>query len=211
MTVTRSVSVATIVLVAFLAVLVSPAAAAQDALARAKDLYASAAYDEALALLNNYNRNGTEGLEVDLYRALCLIALGRGDDARKVIQQLVEVNPSYQPSETQMSPRLVETFRDVRRRVLPTIVRQSYAEAKAAFERKDFELATKQFDIVITLLNDRDLDVATELADLRILSNGFIDLIKTMPRSPSRCRRRLQPARQALHRRTDAHASDLWT
>ena len=60
-----------------------------------------------------------------MYRAFCLMALGRGDEARKVIQQIVEVNPSYQPSQAQMSPRLVETFRDVRRRVLPTIVRQS--------------------------------------------------------------------------------------
>jgi tetratricopeptide (TPR) repeat protein len=182
MTVTRPVSVATIVLAAFLAAFVSPPAAAQDTLARAKDLYASAAYDEALALLNKYDHaTGAEGLEVEVYRAFCLLALGRGDEARKVIQQIVEVNPSYQPSQAQMSPRLVETFRDVRRRVLPTIVRQSYAEAKASFEHKDFELAEKQFEQVIALLGDGDLVASTGLSDLRILSNGFLDLIKTMP------------------------------
>jgi tetratricopeptide (TPR) repeat protein len=182
MTVTRPVSVATIVLAAFLAAFVSPPVAAQDTLARAKDLYASAAYDEALALLNKYDHaTGTEGLEVEVYRAFCLLALGRGDEARKVIQQIVEVNPSYQPSQTQMSPRLLETFRDVRRRVLPTIVRQSYAEAKASFEHKDFELAEKQFEQLIALLGDGDLVASTELSDLRILSNGFLDLIKTMP------------------------------
>jgi tetratricopeptide (TPR) repeat protein len=182
MTVTRPVSVATVVLAAFLAAFVSPPAAAQDTLARAKDLYASAAYDEALALLNKYDHaTGTEGLEVEVYRAFCLLALGRGDEARKVIQQIVEVNPSYQPSQAQMSPRLLQTFRDVRRRVLPTIVRQSYAEAKASFEHKDFELAEKQFEQLISLLGDGDLVASTELSDLRILSNGFLDLTKTMP------------------------------
>jgi hypothetical protein len=182
MTITRPVSVATIVLAAFLAAFVSLPAAAQDTLARAKDLYASAAYDEALAILNKVDRTiGTESLEVEVYRAFCLLALGRGDEARKVIQKIVEVNPSYQPSQAQMSPRLLETFRDVRRRILPTIVRQSYSEAKASFERKEFELAGKQFDRVIALLDDGDLVASAELSDLRILSNGFTDLIKTMP------------------------------
>jgi len=182
MNVTRPVSVAAIVLAAVLATFVSTPAAAQDTLARAKDLYASAAYDEALAILNKVDHaTGTEGLEVEVYRAFCLMALGRADEARKVIQQIVEVNPTYQPSQAQMSPRLLDTFRDVRRRVLPTIVRQSYAEAKASFERKDFEQAGKQFDRVIALLDDGDLVASAELSDLRILSNGFVDLTKTMP------------------------------
>jgi hypothetical protein len=34
---------------------------------------------------------------------------------------------------------------------------------------------------VISLLGDGDLVASTELSDLRILSNGFLDLIKTMP------------------------------
>lgn len=115
--------------------------------------------------------------------AFCLLALGRRDDAGKVIQQIVEADPSFQPSETQASPRLQEAFRDVRRRVLPSIVRQSYADGKAAFERKEFELATRRFDDVISLLNDPDIVGRDELKDLRTLSTGFRDLIKTSSES----------------------------
>lgn len=168
------------VAIALAAMLASRAAADQDALARAKALYVSAAYDEALSLLDEARSSG-DVVEVDQYRAFCLLALGRNDDAKKVIQQIVEANPAFQPSETQVSPRLQEAFRDVRRRLLPSIVRQSYADAKAAYERKEFASAGTRFESVITLLSDRDAGAAADLADLKILSQGFLDLIKTMP------------------------------
>jgi hypothetical protein len=175
MTITRTASAVAIVLA-----LCPTVAASQDALTRAKDLYASAAYDEALAVLNQFaNASSDEVVEADQYRAFCLLALGRGDDARKVIQQIVEANPSFQPSEAQASPRLQAAFRDVRRRVLPSIVRQSYADGKAAFERKEFDLAMRRFDNVIMLLNDPDAAGPGELRDLQTLSSGFRDLIKT--------------------------------
>ena len=174
MTITRTASAVAVVLVLYSNV------SAQDALARAKDLYASAAYDEALALLNQFDNGSSNNIvEVDQYRAFCLLALGRSDDARKVIQQIVETSPSFRPSEAQASPRLQQTFQDVRRRVLPSIVRQSYADGKAAFERKDFDLAMRRFDSVITLLNDPDIGGPDELKDLQTLSSGFQDLIRT--------------------------------
>ena len=174
MTITRTASALAVVLV------LCSNVSAQDALSRAKDLYASAAYDEALALLNQFdNASSNNSVEVDQYRAFCLLALGRSDDARKVIQQIVETSPSFRPSETQASPRLQQTFREVRRRVLPSIVRQNYAEGKAAFERKDFDLAMRRFDSVITLLNDPDVGGPDELKDLQTLSSGFQDLIRT--------------------------------
>src|SRR3954462_2066377 len=109
----------------------APAAAAdQDALGRAKALYTSAAYDEALALLSQLDQpSPADAVEANQYRAFCLLALGRSDDARRVIQDLVEANPAYQPPDAQMSPRLQAAFRGVRRGVLPSIVRRSYAEA----------------------------------------------------------------------------------
>jgi tetratricopeptide (TPR) repeat protein len=178
-TITRLLSAAAIAL----ATIVLPcAAAAQDTLARVKDLYTSAAYDEALALINQAGHpSAGEAAEVDQYRAFCLLALGRSDDARQVIQQIVEANPSFLPSDTQASPRLLDAFRDVRRRVLPSMVRQSYADAKAAFERKDFEVAGKGFDGVVTLLDDEAMASTSELSDLRILSKGFLDLIRNIP------------------------------
>jgi hypothetical protein len=184
MSITRTASVVGLVLASW-SIAVVPPAAAQDTLARARDLYTSAAYDEALELLERVDRpsvSASDEAEVDQYRAFCLLALGRSDDARKVIQQIVEANPSFQPSEAQASPRLVEAFRDVRRRVLPTVVRQTYTEAKAAFDRKDLDLAASRFESVVGWLDDADVVGATELADIRILSKGFLDLIKTTPK-----------------------------
>jgi hypothetical protein len=184
MTITRAASVAAVLVAVTLATsaaVVSPAAA-QDTLARVRDLYTSAAYDEALALLNQVDRPSAQAeAEVDQYRAFCLLALGRSDDARKVIQQIVEANPSFQPSDAQASPRLRDAFRDVRRRVLPSIVRQTYREAKSAYDRKDFEAAGIGFESVVALLEDADVTGAGDLADLRILSKGFLDLVKTTP------------------------------
>ena len=180
MTITRAVSVVAILL-ASSALPIAPAAA-QDTLSRVRDLYTSAAYDEALALLNELERPSARAeAEVDQYRAFCLLALGRSEDAKKVIQQIVEANPSFQPSDAQASPRLKDAFRDVRRRVLPSIVRQTYFEAKLAFDRKDIEAAGIGFESVVVLLEDVDAAGAGDLADLRILSKGFLDLIKTAP------------------------------
>jgi len=187
MTISRAAGVVAVVLVASLAAPVSATTAGvpdQDALVQAKALYTAAAYDEALALLSQLDGDSVSGsIEAKQYRAFCLLALGRSDDARIVIQQIVETNPAYQPSETQVSPRLLDAFRDVRRKVLPSIVRQSYAEAKRAFERKDFDSAQRGFTGVVALLDDGDVKGAGELQDLRILSNGFLELIDTLPKA----------------------------
>ena len=87
----------------------------QDALTRAKDLYASAAYDDALAVLDQLKLDSSspDVVEAGQYRAFCLLALGRSDEGRKAIAGIVEADPLFQPAETQMSPRLVTVFRDV--------------------------------------------------------------------------------------------------
>src|SRR5262245_43169657 len=185
MTITRAASLVAIALASWSTIAVSQTAA-QDTLARVRDLYASAAYDEVLALLSQVERPSARAeAEVDQYRAFCLLALGRSDDARKVIQQIVEANPQFQPSDAQASPRLKDAFRDVRRRVLPSIVRQSYAEAKLAYDRKDLEAAGIGFESVVALLDDADVSGAGDLADLRILSKGFLDLVKSAPPPPA--------------------------
>jgi hypothetical protein len=167
-----------VVLVSGVAVLAPRTAAGQDALANAKGLYASAQYEEALSALNRVE-NASELVEADQYRALCLLALGRSDDARQIIQRIVEQNPSYEPSEAQMSPRVQETFRDVRRRVLPSIVKQEYADAKAAFADGEVERAKGRFERVVLHLDALDAMGSKDLGDLRILSNGFLDLMNS--------------------------------
>ena len=152
--------------------LVASGVAGQDALTRAKDLYASAAYDDALAVLDQLKLDSSspDVVEAGQYRAFCLLALGRSDEGRKAIAGIVEADPLFQPAETQMSPRLVTVFRDVRKQLLPRIVQQSYAEAKAAFDRKELEAAAIAFDRVLLLLNDPDLPVSSGTTDLRMLA-----------------------------------------
>src|SRR5262245_5793727 len=99
-------------------------AAGQDTLARAKDLYGLAEYDEALTVLNRLHETASPAVssEVAGYQVLCLLALGRADDAQKAIEALVKADPLYRPSESIMSPRTRGKFDAVRRELLPSIV-----------------------------------------------------------------------------------------
>jgi protein TonB len=165
--------------------LVASHVAGQDTLTRAKDLYASAAYDDALAVLDQLKLDSSSDIvEAGQYRAFCLLALGRSDEGRKAIAGIVEADPLFQPAEIQMSPRLVTVFRDVRKQLLPRIVQQSYGEAKAAFDRKELEAAVIGFDRVLLLLNDPDLPASAGTTDLQMLATGFRDLSKVAPAPP---------------------------
>jgi hypothetical protein len=179
MTVNRMARRFAIALASGLAVAAS-VVANQDALTHAKDLYASAAYDEALAVLDRLQLNPplTDAAEVGQYRAFCLLALGRTDEGRRTIEALVESNPLFLPSEQQTSPRLLAVFRDVRRQLIPRIVRNSYADAKSAFDRKEMQGAAKGFDRVLLLLNDPDSTDFEGSVDIRMLATGFRDLSK---------------------------------
>ena len=153
---------------------------AQDALARARDLYLSAAYDEALVLLEQLkSQPPPAATEVEQYRMLCLLALERGDEARKAIENIVATDPSYRPSEMQTSPRIRSVFQETRKAVLPGLVQRKYSEAKTSFEKKDPK-ALAQFEQVLTLLDDPDLKGTPQLSDLRTVVSGFRDLSKAM-------------------------------
>jgi TonB family protein len=155
-------------------------AAGQDTLARAKDLYGLAAYDEALAVLNRLRETTSPPVssEVAGYQVLCLLALGRTDDAQKAIATLVKADPLYRPSESMMSPRMRARFDAVRRELLPGIVQETYDNAKAAFDRKEVPVALAQFDRVLALLEEPGFADVEHMADLRRLATGFRDLSK---------------------------------
>ena len=67
----------------------------QETLTRAKDLYAAAAYEEALAVFDKLHESAPveETYEVAGYRIFCLLALDRTDEARREMQVLVRANP----------------------------------------------------------------------------------------------------------------------
>ena len=151
----------------------------RDIVGAARDLYASARYDEALAVLNDLRPSDSATAVVDRksieqYRSLCLLALGRGPEAESAIAAVVTADPSYHPGEAEASPRVRAAFSDVRRRLLPEIATSRYAEAKASFDRKDHVAAVQQFRQAISLLDDPDM--GGRLGDLRTLSAGFLDL-----------------------------------
>src|SRR5207253_4315949 len=127
----------------------------------ARDLYASARYDEALAVLNDLHPGDASAAvsdrkSIEQYRSLCLLALGRGSEAESAIAAVVTADPSYLPGEAEASPRVRAAFSDVRRRLLPEIATSRYTEAKGSFDRKDHATAVGQFKQVIALLDDPD-------------------------------------------------------
>jgi hypothetical protein len=179
-------------LVAAIILTMAEAAAAQGSLAEARDLYSAAAYEDALAMLKGLHasdRRPEDGRAIDQYRALCLLALGRTDEATSAIQAVVAAAPSYHPSETEVSPRVRAVFRDVRQLMLPAIIQQKYNEAKVAFDRKNLAAASEGFKLVVELLADSDLGSAANqppLSQLRPLAIGFRDLTAaSAPRTAS--------------------------
>lgn len=163
-------------------VLLAPgtAARAQDTLGPIRALYASAEYEEALSAigrLKSDNGDAVSSVEIDRYRALCLIALGRSAEADQAIEAIVKGDPLYQPAPGDASPRVRAAFSDVRRRVLPTLVRTLYADAKASFERKAMAEAAEKLEKTLKVIDDPDCE-GQELDDLRLLVVGFLDLAK---------------------------------
>jgi len=150
---------------------------ASEDLTRAKDLYHAAAYDDALMVLSGMNVAPSETVEANLYRVLCLIALDRRDEAKEAMGKLIETAPLYQLPEEETSPRVRAMFAEVRKAQLPAVIQRSYAEAKAAFDRKDPDAASR-FDDVLALLRDPDVAADPALADLATVATGFRDLSK---------------------------------
>ena len=172
----------TIFAVICLALLFTLPVHAQENILAARDLYTGANYEDALAVLGRLDSPGSEPpdrLAINQYRAFCLLALGRTAEAERAIEAVVSADLLFHPAEADASPRLRSAFASVRQRILPAIVQQEYARAKAAFERQDFATAIVEFDRVLQALGDADLGDAAgrpPLADLRTLATGFRDL-----------------------------------
>src|SRR3954470_9930047 len=146
----------------------------RDVVGTARDLYASARYDEALAVLNDSSTAVTDRKSIEQYRSLCLLALGRGSEAESAIAAVVTADPMFIPGEADASPRVRLAFSEVRQRLLPQIATARYSGAKAAYDRKDYTAAEAQFRNLLMLLDDPQR--GGRRADLRRLASGFVDL-----------------------------------
>lgn len=157
-------------------------AAAQDhdALADAKAMYDKAAYEEALKLLDQIGR-GAVSPEVHQYRALCLIALGRVDAAERAISIVVAADPFFTPDPREVAPRVVAMFTETRRNLLPQIIKREFGEARTLFRDGERQRANERFDEVLRLLDESGLSEDQDLADLKLVASGFIDLARAQP------------------------------
>jgi TonB family protein len=173
-------------LATILVLAVSTFAAASDELARAKDLYRSASYDEALVALDQIARetSGAALIVTNELRLFCLIALDRKAEARVAIESMVNNDPFYKLSADQASPRVRTMFKDIRQSLLPGIVQREYAAAKTAFDNQDPQ-ASGQFDRVLNLLDDPLLAPTPAVTDLRTVASGFRDLAKARAPKPA--------------------------
>jgi hypothetical protein len=176
--------------VAFALALTAASARAQGSLAQAKELYASASYDEALAMLNALeaarqsgetpvNGQSDEAAAIAMYRVLCLVAVGRSGEVSAAIDRLVSQHPLYRPPSDELPPRMLNAFSSARLKLLPPMVQQRYADGKAAFDRGDFTTASVGFKWVLGALNDPDISylaAQSPLSDIRTLATGFSDL-----------------------------------
>jgi TonB family protein len=158
----------------------APAAVAQD-ISEARDLYASAAYEQALTVLEKIRQGNVATpealLAVEQYRAYCLLALNRKIDAQQAIETVYTINPFFEPAEDEVAPWVRTAFKEGRRRALPSAVQRLYAQGKDALDRKAYGDAITRFKQVLTLIDDPDMpaDKGT-LVDYRPLAQGFLDL-----------------------------------
>ena len=173
-----------------LLVLIAPEALAQDPIAKARELYAAAEYEDALTMLDGLaagKHGASDRQTVEIYRTLCLIAVGRQDDADRAIEGIIAEDPLFRPGDD-VSPRMRTVFSDARRRLLPALIQQDYQQAKAAFDRQDYVAAASGFKRVVETVSDPDMTQAaaqSPLSDLRTLATGFHDLsVKAIPPPP---------------------------
>ncbi len=162
---------------------------AQESIQAAQALYASASYDEALALLDRLQGQQLppeDVRSVQQSRALCLLALGRSQDAEVAIAAVVNTDPLYRPDESTASPRVRTAFRAVRMRLLPGIIKSRYNTARGLYDEQRWPDAVSVLREVQALAADQDLtdEQRKEVAEYKVLADGFLKLAETAAAPP---------------------------
>jgi hypothetical protein len=157
---------------------------AQDRLTAAKDLYASAAYEDALSALSGMDADSAApdiSRQANEYRAFCLYALGRTTEAESVAEAMIKKEPLARLNADDASPRLVLMFSDVRKRLLPSLIRTRFRTARAAVDLKKFGEAEQPLTEARLMIAEAEkLGVKDDgLGDLSVLVDGFLQLIQS--------------------------------
>jgi TonB family protein len=174
-----------IVIIASLLVAGGAGLSAQDPLSAARDQYASAAYEDALSTLSRLDGATTPAVarQADEYRAFCLYALGRTREAESIAESIIRREPLARLDAADASPRLESMFTDVRKRLLPSLIRDRFRVARSALDQKSFAAAdTHLAEARLMILEAEKIGVQDEgLADLSVLVDGFLQLIRSAP------------------------------
>lgn len=177
----RSLHLGRVAVAALMLTVAGPAAAPAQTLEKVEDrvrkLYSSAAYEDALALVGDSAEPG-----VQQYRVLCLLALGRQQEAKAALDALVTAAPDFAVSED-MPPRFVTMLGQTRQQVLPSILRGWFAEAREHYQKQAYDQARSRFERVLALTSHaavKDMGSPADLRDLRLLADGYLELIKEL-------------------------------
>jgi tetratricopeptide (TPR) repeat protein len=163
---------------------VAPKLAAQDALQSVRELYASAAYEDALTAVGKIDSPAEPNIEAEQYRVFCLVALNRMDEAAQAVESVLTLRPEYRPNAADASPRIMAMFSQVRRRMGPVLVKRLYQQGRAAMDRRDRDDAVAQFEAMLRMANDEDVRNEASVSELRELGSGFLELSKALPAKP---------------------------
>jgi hypothetical protein len=129
-----------------------------------------------LAQLNSITDADTAN-QVDQYRALCQLALGRDREAQASLERIVIRAPLYTVKADDASPKLVTLFQQVRIRTLPAAAKDLYTKARANFDAKRFAEARPLFEEMLVVLKETaGGDSNPSVADLKQLGEGFLKL-----------------------------------
>jgi tetratricopeptide (TPR) repeat protein len=147
-------------------------------LAEIKGLYESAEYDRALAAVDRANPavvTPGEARDIEIYEALCLLALGKKLEANAKIEGVLRAEPLYQPS-ADLPNRLRALVDEARNRLRPVLAQSHYAAGKKLFEAEKLEAAVEEFTLVLKLTDVPADSSREEFGDMRTLATGFRDL-----------------------------------
>jgi TonB family protein len=155
---------------------------AQDDLGGAKTLYVNASYEEALSVLDKQlgtaGTSGAQAAEVQHYRALCFIALGRTTEADQAIALSVSADPFTVPDTSELAPRVASVFSTARARLVPEVARAALAEGRQLMQKGDATAANRRFEAVTKLLSEPGLAGRADLTDLTLAATAFTELTR---------------------------------
>jgi hypothetical protein len=173
-----------------------PSVQGWNRLAEIKGLYESAEYDRALAAVDRATPTALtagEARDVEIYEALCLLALGKKVEANAKIEGVLRAEPLYQPS-PDLPNRLRALVDDARNRLRPVLAQSHYAAGKELFEGEKLEEAVEEFTLVLRLTDVPAGSSRDEFGDMRILATGFRDLsVRALASSKPRVSRTPDP------------------